>query len=337
MSKEWYLDNVPPQAVGGYESDVISEYAQSNFTDVLLTTFSNTVLLYNNNLTESAEVKCIVQGNTGDSQESSLRRTMLFPIGTVKAGMYVYFQNCYWIIDGYPGNNKAYEKATLKLCQYNLTWQLSNGEIRNRWVHIDTASNLGEKSNNIITITSGRYTILIGHDEDAMELEGKRVFIDKNESMPTKVYKLTSNNDVSMDYHEHGSVLSFIADKTELDLSRDNQELRVCNYFSPTVEPPVQDEFESVNARIDGKSELKIWFPRKYYVTFTDKDGAELFDVDFKWNIVSEFDVTNIVNETEIEICVDVESGIGKSFKLQVLDDENNVMSEMTIFVTEGF
>lgn len=111
--KEWYLTNPKPNLTSGYESDTISEYAESNFADVLETTFSDTVLLYNSSLTEYEEVQCVIQGNIADTQLKSMERTLLFPIGTVKAGMYVFFENCYWIIDGYPGNNKSYEKQQL--------------------------------------------------------------------------------------------------------------------------------------------------------------------------------------------------------------------------------
>lgn len=53
----------------------------------------------------------------------SMERIGLFSIGTVKAGMYVFFENRYWLIDGLPGTQGIYEKATMCLCQYNLRWQ----------------------------------------------------------------------------------------------------------------------------------------------------------------------------------------------------------------------
>ena len=55
--KEWYMTGYSPNNVGGYESDAISEYAQSNFTDVLLTDFSDDVVIYNHDMTESTEMK----------------------------------------------------------------------------------------------------------------------------------------------------------------------------------------------------------------------------------------------------------------------------------------
>lgn len=40
----------------------------------------------------------------------SMERIGLFSIGTVKAGMYVFFENRYWLIDGLPGTQGIYEK-----------------------------------------------------------------------------------------------------------------------------------------------------------------------------------------------------------------------------------
>jgi hypothetical protein len=105
--KEWYLtDNYKPTVTSGYESDAISDFAQSNFADVLETAFSDAVLLYNHDLSECQEIRCVIQGNSADTYLKSMERVTLFPIGTVKAGMYIFFENRYWLITGYPSSNK---------------------------------------------------------------------------------------------------------------------------------------------------------------------------------------------------------------------------------------
>ena len=94
--KEWYLmDNHKPNATSGYEGDTISEFAQSNFNDILETDFSDRVILYNHDLSESRTINCIIQGNSADTQLKSMERIGLFPIGLVKAGMYVFFGGVY--------------------------------------------------------------------------------------------------------------------------------------------------------------------------------------------------------------------------------------------------
>ena len=192
--KEWYLmDNHKPNVVSGYESDTIFDFAQSNFIDVLETTFSDTVLLCNSDLSDCREINCIIQGNSAETQLKSMDRIGLFPIGTVKAGMYIFFDNCYWIIDGYPSNNKSYEKATMKLCQYKLKWQNSNGDIIERWGNFSSASKYddGEVAGKTIILSSDNLTLVLPNDDEVLYLGGKRVFIDKK-PIPEKVYKMIS-------------------------------------------------------------------------------------------------------------------------------------------------
>lgn len=337
--KEWYLDNKSPNITSTYESDALSEYAESNFTDVLETTFSDTVSLYNSSLTESKKVKCVIQGNTANTQLKSLERTFLFPIGTVQAGMYVCFENSYWIIDGRPCNNKSYEKVTAKFCQYNLTWQLSNGNILERWIHLVSASkyDTGESGNNVIILSSNNYTMLIGYDEYALELEGMRVFIDKKTTLPTKVFKLTRNDDVLYDYGKHGSVLSFICDKEEFNPIEDNQKLRICNYHFPTApSTPPTGETTILSATINGNPEIKYGYNRTYTVIFTDKNGNTVDNSDFTWNVVSTFGVIQAIDGQSITLRVDDENAIYEIFTLQVLNNNGTVMVETDITVVDG-
>lgn len=189
--KEWYLEHTPPTITSDYDSESIVNYGEENFTDVLEVAFSDTVILYNSDLSESKVIKCVIQGNTSDTQLKSIERIGLFKIGTVKAGMYVFFENRFWLIDGYPGNNKSYEKATMVLCQYNLRWQNNNGDIIERWGNFSSASkyDVGEGGNNVIFLTSNNYSIKLPFDKETLELDGKRVFIDKHVHNPTKVLK----------------------------------------------------------------------------------------------------------------------------------------------------
>ena len=339
--KEWYLTTSKPNIVSGYESDAISEYSQSNFTDVLETLFSDTVLLYNNTLTESKQIQCVIQGNSADTQLKSMERIGLFPIGTVKAGMYIFFENRYWLITGYPSNNKSYEKAVMQLCQYKLRWQNADGEIIERWCNTTSASkyDTGETGNSTIVLTSDNLTLLLPDDDECLDLDGKRVFIDKRKVNPTKVYKLTRTDGVLYDFgEEHGGVLSFIADKTELNTNTDNQELRICDYIDPTTQstPEKPDETtvltDNVKATISGNKNLIVGFSRTYTVTFTDAEGNVVDDVDFSWSFVSDFEVGQVVNGNEIELLVEDDEFVDSSILLQIIVDDE-VVSEIEITI----
>lgn len=341
--KEWYLNCPSPNITSGYENDAISEYAQDNFTDVLETTFSNTALLFNYSLSESKKIKCIIQGNIANTQLKSMERSILVPIGTLHSGDYIFFEDEYWIVDGRPGNNKSYEKATLKECQYKLRWQKDDGTIIERWVYLTSSSkyDVGENGNNTIVLTSNNYLITIPNDEDSMTLDGKRVFIDLSD-IPEKVFKITRNDDVLFAHGSHGGTLNLIADKVELNKETDNQELRICDYIdpSPTTPPPSEpttpDETEDLYATISGTSNLRIGVTRTYTATLFDKEGnsVQWDDTKYGWNVASDFDVKQTITENKISLTVEDEDFIDSSFILSVIKlDEDSVIAEIEITV----
>lgn len=339
--KEWYLNCTPPNITSGYENDALSEYAQDNFTDVLETTFSDTALLFNYSLSESKEIKCIIQGNIANTQLKSMERTILVPIGTLHSGDYVFFEDEYWIVDGRPGNNKSYEKATLKECQYKLRWQKDDGTIIERWANLASSSkyDVGENGNNTIVLSSNNYLITIPNDEDGMTLDGKRVFIDLSD-IPEKVFKITRNDDVLFAHGSHGGTLNLIADKVEFNKEIDNQVLRLCDYIdsSPTTppsEPITPNETEDLSATISSNGNLKVGFYRTYTAKFTDKNG-DAIDVDasrITWNVDSSFAVEKVESDNKIKLKVSDDYLVGKTFKLECIVDGTVVGSiEITVF-----
>lgn len=336
--KEWYLltSETRPNSIGGYENDSFIDYKDDAFQETLETDLATTVTLYNPDLSESKDIRCVIQGNTADTQLKSIERIVLASIGTLKAGMYIFFENRYWLITGYPGNNKIYEKATIILCQYKLRWQDDFGSIIERWANFTSASkyDTGENGNQTIFLTSNNFTVWVPEDDDAFTLDKKRVFIDRDTKNPTKVFEITRSDDVLYLFGEdHGGILSFIADKTELNPEVDRPDLGLCDYKEPVPIPPNPDETTGLSAVITGKSNLINGFSRTYSVEFKDDNGEVKKDVDFGWNIVSNFDIQQKVNGNEIELSVDDKSLIGSSFILQVCV-QDKVLSEIEITIT---
>lgn len=344
--QEWYLmtPTTRPNMIGGYENDVFLDWKDDAFYETLQTDIADTVIIYNYDLSESREIRGIVEGNTADTQLKSMERSILVPIGTLRSGDYVFFEDEYWIVDGRPGNNKTYEKATLKECQYKLRWQKNDGSIVERFANFTSSSkyDVGENGNNTIIFSSNNYLIIMPNDKDSMTIEGKRVFIDLSD-VPTKVFKITRNDDVLYNHHTHGGTLNFIADKTELNKEKDNQELRLCDYIdisntttSPPPQPSNPNETAVLNATITGNKTMKIGFSRTYTATLFDADGNEVdWDVSlYGWNVASDFAVEQNIDENKIKLFVDDDSLIGGSFLLQVIKlDDDTVVSEVKITV----
>ena len=292
--QEWYLigNKTSPNMIGGYENDGFLDCKDDAFYETLQTDLADTVIVYNYDLSESREIRGIVEGNTADTQLKSMERSILVPIGTLHSGDYVFFEDEYWIVDGRPGNNKIYEKATLKECQYKLRWQKSDGTIIERFANLTSSSkyDVGENGNNTIILSSNNYLIIMPNDKDSMTIEGKRVFIDLSD-VPEKVFKITRNDDVLFNHHGHGGTLNLIADKVELNKDKDNQELGICNYIPISSPTPPQssnpNETADLSAEITfkGTQELKIGGNTKTLTGyFIDKDGNTTSDIG-KWEV----------------------------------------------------
>lgn len=289
--KEWYLmGNTNPSVLGGFEDTYHADFKEIAFAESLDTDIGQTVVLYNYDLSQSTKIRCIIQGNSADVHLKSMERVALFIRGTVKAGMYIFFENRYWLITGYPSYNGIYEKATLQLCQYNLRWQNTNGDIVERWCNVTSASkyDIGENGNSTIVLSSDNLTLLLPDDNESLELYGKRVFIDKNKTNPTKVYKITRIDDVLYDYGEHGGILAFIADKTELNLNVDRPDLRLCDYIE-IDKTKKSNETTRLTAKITfkGKQEFKIGGSTKILNgSFVDSDGNIITNIG-TWKIIT--------------------------------------------------
>ena len=280
-----------------------------------------------------------------------MERVGLFVRGTVKAGMYIFYENRYWLITGYPSYNGIYEKAVMQLCQYKLRWQNAKGEIIERWLNATSSSkyDMGETGNSTITLTSDNLMLLLPNDNESLDLDGKRVFIDKREVNPTKVYKITRTDSVLYDFgEEHGGILSFIADKTELNTTTDRQDLRICDYIevlddteepsdSPSDTPQNPNETTDLRAVIKGSTSLKLTHPRTYTATITDSNDNEVtWDNTCSWNVISEFDIEQSIDNNKIELYVENEDLIDEKFKLQVLIN-GVVNSEIIITIASVF
>ena len=221
----------------------------------------------------------------------------------IKIGDYIHDtkDDTYWLVYNSFNVNDVHYEGKLIQCNYPLKWQLSNGKVVERWANIVSASkyDTGETGNATIVLSSNNFTVLIGYCEEGYELEGKRVFIDKRNVNPEKVFKMTRGDDVLFDSGNMGSLLSFIADKTELNKDEDRPDLKLCNYIeidsgsdtpsTPTAPPENPDEMTDLRASITfkGSQELKIGGTTKTLTgSFVDSDGNATADIGV-WEVIT--------------------------------------------------
>ena len=179
-------------------------------------------------------------------------------------------------------------------------------------------------------------------DETKIMKRDKRFPIDIDGVEPPDIYKLTNRKVLLTDDRSFGSggILVWTLSFTEFNVDTDKKikldngsEVWICDYKEPTPLPPEPDETTDSSAVISGKSNLINGFSRTYSVEFRDSNGDIKQDVDFTWNVESDFDVQQTINGNQIELSVDDETLIGSSFVLQALV-QDKVLSEFEITIT---
>lgn len=250
MPSEWYLIT-PPKTLSGFENEQFENYSPSQFDELLTTDFADTIVLYDKEGVEISELRAIVLGNVTDVESQAAERKLLAPIGNLEAGYYVKYRGRMWLIYTLPDNNLFYEKAMMCLCQWQLKWQDSDGNIYSRWINVESASKYskGYNTNKVVKTPDEQSAIRISKDEYSELLDDKRIFIDN------KTYLVTRMELTEYDYSD-GGVLYLIASRCQIDEDTDNTDEGICDYISEPVErylrigAPAQ-EFTSVSSSFD--------------------------------------------------------------------------------------
>ena len=233
MAQEWYLLNSPYSQLSGYETDAFDECAQEGFYEALDSGLAFDIELCNYDLSQRKKVRGIVFDNTQETKLKTLSREILLPIGSCKAGMYIYYDERYWLIIGIVGNKKIYEKVVATYCNYLLTWINDRGKIIQRWANVLNGSQYNSGINERETfyaIRNDQLFVSIPDDDECVMLSNdKRFIIDrrckvyekqfdsnttKDVSKPLVTYKLTRPDSVLNDYQNSGYYV-FLATEDE--------------------------------------------------------------------------------------------------------------------------
>lgn len=103
---------------------------------------------------------------------------------------------------------------------------------------------------------------------------------------------------------------------------------------NPEPEPEPTPDTPKQSVTISGGDSLRYGRTKSWTVAFTDSTGATIEKTDFKWNVVSEYAITQTVNGTKISLKYTVDRAVDKTFTLQVLDSDGAVLAEQTITFT---
>jgi hypothetical protein len=339
--QEWYLmtPNTRPNLTGGFENDTYLNYKDDAFAETLETDIATTVTLYNSDLSESIFARCIIQNNVSNSQKSSVERQGLFQLDVLKDISYVYFDNKYWLITNYIGNNGLYEKAILQLCNYLLKFQSPNGTILSYYCIDKSSISIGLDENKDITTVDGIHYLSLPFDENTKLINiDKRFFIDK---YGTTTCKVSHVNNTEFDYGDKGLIVL----TTKEDAYNPKTDINgICNYFSPTTPPQDESGILSYSKLKCSSTSNQISVGSYRYITATMYDSKDVintiitpvFTYEFPTGFEDQFTVS-VIDRNKIKLSVkDNNALLSKSVKVGVSDGQGGFVSEITLTIIAG-
>lgn len=258
----------------------------------------------------------------------------------IEVGDYIYdeLENTYWICTEAFHVDNIHHEGKFTQCNWCLKWQRSDGTVL-EYPCVDlnsTQYNSGESGNNIIRLGSAQHMETVQATEDTIALASpQRFYISRNYSIP---YIVTQNDTTANNY---GKGLCKVTVTQDLNHnSNDRPDLGICDYIEPASPlscPPTPDEMTDLKAVISGEKEMSVGFASTYIVTFMDKNtGRDIQweDVNFSWNIVSDFEheIEQNVSRNGIELLIENENCADEKFRLQILVDKT-ILTEIVLSV----
>lgn len=264
----------------------------------------------------------------------------------IECGDYLEYEGMVWLCLNSYSFHKLYCRATFMSCDWKIYWINENGELKSQYV-IDqnsTQYNSGETSNSTMTLGSAQHMLKMQCNDDTIILDSPMRFaIDKNIKKPT-CYKVTQNDNTAYNYGKGLCCVTVTetplnTESDKLITLDDGTQVWICDYVEVTPLPPTPpepDETTDLRCVISGNTNLKNGYRRSYTATFSDKDGnaVDWQNVDYQWNVKSDFDVKQTIVDNKITVSVNDESLIGGSFFVQIVIGET-VLSEVKINIVE--
>lgn len=269
-------------------------------------------------------------------------------------GDYIEWEGQIWLVTLVDPNEKTYHSGYMYLCTVPLRWQNSDGEIVERYAYSEdfTKYSSGTTGNNTITIGDNQYGLTLPIDSETRKLKRDMRFpIDFEDVEQPDIYELTNRKVIlnNNEYFGRGGIMivtmsydAFNKDTDKRVLMENGNEVWICNYneinsdnpSTPTPSDPSENPNETTDlrAKIKGGETLRCGIQRTYTAQFTDVDGNAVDDVNFSWNVISDFAVEQSINDNKISLKVDDDSLIDESFILQILVDKS-VITELEITV----
>ena len=257
-------------------------------------------------------------------------------------GDYIIWNHQVWLVTLLDPDSKTWNRGYMYLCTVPLRWQNSKGEIIERYAYSEdfTKYSSGITGNDTIAIGDNQYGLTLPIDNETKKLKrDMRFCIDFEDIDAPDVYKL-SNRKVCLNdnsYFDRGGTMILTVSYDTFNINTDKritidngQEVWICDYkdirASSLHQTLIPDASTTLNATILGNSALKVGLSRTYTVNFTDKNGdyVDWHNVNFNWNITSDFDsalIQQTIDGNTINLSIKDENLVGDSFILSIISN----------------
>lgn len=351
MATEWYLLKSPYAQLSGFESDAFEDFSEEGFFEALESSIAVNVEYCNPDLSICTPMRAIVQKNVQDTKLQTFNRHLLTPIGTCKAGNYIKYKNRFWLISGLVDDNGMYEKSVLQLCNWKLVWLNNNGEVIERWVSIQSASqyNNGQRANHFYTLRTDQLLICLPDDNESLLLdEGMRFIIDRRIDVYNEMinddkapytnfklitYQVTRNDTALYDYIDsgHNEVLVTQDEQNATDgyYVINNEGYWVCPEMKHSSIDNINVdsvESDSATAKIIGDDDkLYIGLGASEFTAVFYNENGQIVEMTPQWNIDCDFSDKLEIDYINNTICISTNDSslLNKSFELSLQNGEN--------------
>lgn len=217
--------------------------------------------------------------------------------------------------------------------EFGRTFEITNKYTMDGIVHLIAEVRAGQKADFVYTIQiDGLHNSSVPVNS-VIQLEATPYINDNPTTGATFDWKSSDNSIAIVDGTGKISGVS----EGEVQISVTWVEKNVSETINITVinaDVPIEPTY---NCQITGTYyTLRAMYKRNYTVTFTDKDGnaVDWHEIDYRWNIVADFEVKQTITDNKITVRVDNEDLIGQQFLLQILIDDK-VGAEITVKIVE--
>lgn len=264
----------------------------------------------------------------------------------VDIGDYIYDEKegTYWLCTESYNINDVHYEGKLTECNWYLRWQRADGVIVEYPCQDlnSTQYNSGESGNSTITLGSAQHMETVQANEDTLALASpQRFYVSRNHTIP---FVVTQNDSTALNYGTKGICRITVTQDVIRDVDR--PDLGICDYreidnteepSDPTTPPENPDEMTDLSATISGNKNLKVGFSRTYTATITDSDDNVVeWDNSYSWNVVSDFEVGQEIDDNTIKLLVEDEDCVDSLILLSVNKDGQTV-AELEVTVVEAF